>query len=72
MKFSQQMVCDVTGGSARGAGGGERGGRLVVSPVHLAPSQTLLENPKQVKLDPTPQLSGPDHYLKCKTSRDTE
>lgn len=49
MKYSQQMLCDVTGGSARGGSGGERG-RLVVSPVQLEPSQTLLESSKQVRL----------------------
>lgn len=49
VKYSQQMLCDVTGSSARGGGGGDRGVRLVVSPVQLEPSQTLLENHKQVR-----------------------
>ncbi|XP_076020808.1 hepatocyte nuclear factor 1-alpha [Genypterus blacodes] len=45
VKYSQQIPCDSLG-SARGAG--ERMGRLVVSPVQLEPSHTLLEtqNPK--------------------------
>lgn len=51
VKYSQQMLCDVSGVSARGGSGGERGGRLVVSPVQLEPSQTLLETSKQVRLE---------------------
>lgn len=42
LKYSQQISCD-TLSSVRGAGG-ERVGRLVVSPVPLEPSHTLLEN----------------------------
>ena len=41
VKYSQQILCD-TMSSARGSGG-ERVGRLVVSPVQLEPSHTLLE-----------------------------
>lgn len=49
MKYSQQITCD-TMSSARGSGA-ERVGRLVVSPVQLEPSHTLLEthNPKPVR-----------------------
>ncbi|TKS79143.1 Hepatocyte nuclear factor 1-alpha [Collichthys lucidus] len=48
VKYSQQILCD-TVSSARG-NGGERVGRLVVSPIQLEPSHTLLEthNLKQV------------------------
>uniref|UniRef100_A0A7N8XK40 HNF1 homeobox a n=2 Tax=Mastacembelus armatus TaxID=205130 RepID=A0A7N8XK40_9TELE len=48
VKYSQQIPCD-TMSSARGSGG-ERAGRLVVSPVQLEPSHTLLDNhnPKPV------------------------
>ena len=48
VKYSHQILCD-TVSSVRG-GGGERVGRLVVSPIQLEPSHTLLEtqNPKQV------------------------
>lgn len=42
LKYSQQISCDALG-SVRGTGG-ERVGRLVVSPVPLEPSHTLLEN----------------------------
>lgn len=42
LKYSQQLSCD-TLSSVRGTGG-ERVGRLVVSPVPLEPSHTLLEN----------------------------
>lgn len=42
LKYSQQISCD-TLSSVRGTGG-ERVGRLVVSPVPLEPSHTLLEN----------------------------
>ncbi|CAG5920499.1 hepatocyte nuclear factor 1-alpha [Menidia menidia] len=58
VKYSQQISCD-TVCSARG-GAGERGGRLVVSPVHLEPSHTLLEshNPKLVSSSgPLPPVS---------------
>ncbi|XP_034452297.1 hepatocyte nuclear factor 1-alpha isoform X4 [Hippoglossus hippoglossus] len=41
VKYSQQILCD-TMSSARGSGG-ERVGRLVISPVQLEPSHTLLE-----------------------------
>ncbi|XP_047447344.1 hepatocyte nuclear factor 1-alpha [Mugil cephalus] len=46
VKYSQQISCEAVS-SVRG-GGGERAGRLVVSPVQLEPSHTLLEthNPK--------------------------
>lgn len=49
VKYSQQIACE-TLSSARGSGG-ERVGRLVVSPVQLEPSHTLLEshNPKLVR-----------------------
>ncbi|XP_065819855.1 hepatocyte nuclear factor 1-alpha isoform X2 [Labrus bergylta] len=48
VKYGQQILCD-TVSSGRGSVG-ERVGRLVVSPVQLEPSHTLLEthNPKQV------------------------
>ncbi|KAI3372332.1 hypothetical protein L3Q82_022821 [Scortum barcoo] len=58
VKYSQQILCDAVS-SARG-GGGERVGRLVVSPVQLEPSHTLLEthNPKQVSSGgPLPPVS---------------
>uniref|UniRef100_A0A3B5AJJ9 HNF1 homeobox A n=1 Tax=Stegastes partitus TaxID=144197 RepID=A0A3B5AJJ9_9TELE len=58
VKYSQQISCD-TVSSARG-GGGERVGRLVVSPVQLEPSHTLLEshNPKPVSSGgPLPPVS---------------
>lgn len=49
VKYSHQILCD-TVSSARG-NGGERVGRLVVSPIQLEPSHTLLEthNHKQVR-----------------------
>ncbi|KAM9858816.1 hepatocyte nuclear factor 1-alpha [Aulostomus maculatus] len=48
VKYSHQIPCEPLS-SARG-GGGERAGRLVVSPVQLEPSHTLLEthHPKLV------------------------
>lgn len=58
VKYSQQISCD-TVSSARGSGG-ERVGRLVVSPVQLEPSHTLLEthNPKLVSSSgPLPPVS---------------
>lgn len=60
VKYSQQISCD-TVSSARGSGG-ERVGRLVVSPVQLEPSHTLLEshNPKPVRVSsggPLPPVS---------------
>ncbi|XP_071778356.1 hepatocyte nuclear factor 1-alpha [Centroberyx gerrardi] len=60
MKYGQQMPCDNLG-PARG-GGGDRGlgGRLLVSPVQLEPSHTLLEthNPKPVSSGgPLPPVS---------------
>ncbi|XP_040010544.1 hepatocyte nuclear factor 1-alpha [Xiphias gladius] len=58
VKYSQQILCD-TLSSARGSGG-ERVGRLVVSPVQLEPSHTLLEthNPKPVSsCGPLPPVS---------------
>lgn len=50
IKYSQLITCD-TMSSARGSGG-ERVNRLVVSPVQLEPSHTLLEthNPKPVRV----------------------
>uniref|UniRef100_A0A672JBD5 Uncharacterized protein n=1 Tax=Salarias fasciatus TaxID=181472 RepID=A0A672JBD5_SALFA len=42
VKYSQQIGCD--GVSAARGSGGERGGRLAVSPVQLEPSHTLLES----------------------------
>ncbi|XP_041793591.1 hepatocyte nuclear factor 1-alpha [Chelmon rostratus] len=58
VKYSQQILCD-TVSSVRGSGG-DRVGRLVVSPVQLEPSHTLLEtqNPKQVSSGgPLPPVS---------------
>ncbi|XP_042344979.1 hepatocyte nuclear factor 1-alpha isoform X2 [Plectropomus leopardus] len=58
VKYSQQILCD-TVSSARGSGG-ERVGRLVVSPIQLEPSHTLLEthNPKLVSSGgPLPPVS---------------
>uniref|UniRef100_I3JYX7 HNF1 homeobox a n=1 Tax=Oreochromis niloticus TaxID=8128 RepID=I3JYX7_ORENI len=58
VKYSQQIPCD-TVSSARGSGG-ERVGRLMVSPVQLEPSHTLLEthNPKLVSSGgPLPPVS---------------
>ncbi|XP_072244513.1 hepatocyte nuclear factor 1-alpha [Leuresthes tenuis] len=58
VKYSHQISCDPVS-SARSSGG-ERGGRLVVSPVHLEPSHTLLEshNPKLVSSNcPLPPVS---------------
>ncbi|KAM3610876.1 uncharacterized protein V6R79_009995 [Siganus canaliculatus] len=58
VKYSQQILCDAVS-SARGSGG-ERVGRLVVSPVQLEPSHTLLEtqNPKQASSGgPLPPVS---------------
>ncbi|XP_010781174.1 hepatocyte nuclear factor 1-alpha isoform X2 [Notothenia coriiceps] len=58
MKYSQQILCDAMS-SARGSVG-EIVGRLVVSPVQLEPSQTLLEthNPKLVSSGgPLPPVS---------------
>ncbi|KAE8292525.1 Hepatocyte nuclear factor 1-alpha [Larimichthys crocea] len=58
VKYSQQILCD-TVSSARG-NGGERVGRLVVSPIQLEPSHTLLEthNLKQVSSGgPLPPVS---------------
>ncbi|XP_073321780.1 hepatocyte nuclear factor 1-alpha [Pagrus major] len=58
VKYSQQILCD-TVSSVRG-GGGERVGRLVVSPIQLEPSHTLLEtqNLKQVSSGgPLPPVS---------------
>ncbi|XP_030593331.1 hepatocyte nuclear factor 1-alpha [Archocentrus centrarchus] len=58
VKYSQQISCD-TVSSARGSGG-ERAGRLMVSPVQLEPSHTLLEthNPKLVSSGgPLPPVS---------------
>ncbi|XP_070820678.1 hepatocyte nuclear factor 1-alpha [Chaetodon trifascialis] len=58
VKYSQQILCD-TVSSARGSGG-DRVGRLVVSPVQLEPSHTLLEtqNPKQASSGgPLPPVS---------------
>lgn len=48
MKYSQQMLCD--GVTSARLGGGDRAGCLVVSPVQLEPSHTLLDtqNHKQV------------------------
>nr|XP_046242581.1 hepatocyte nuclear factor 1-alpha isoform X2 [Scatophagus argus] len=57
MKYSHQILCD-TMSSPRG--GGERVGRLVVSPVPLEPSHTLLEtqNTKQASSGgPLPPVS---------------
>ncbi len=58
VKYSQQILCD-TVSSSRG-GGAERVGRLVVSPVQLEPSHTLLEtqNPKQVSQVSLPPSLG--------------
>ncbi|XP_005933350.1 hepatocyte nuclear factor 1-alpha [Haplochromis burtoni] len=58
VKYSQHIPCD-TVSSARGSGG-ERVGRLMVSPVQLEPSHTLLEthNPKLVSSGgPLPPVS---------------
>ncbi|XP_044053238.1 hepatocyte nuclear factor 1-alpha isoform X2 [Siniperca chuatsi] len=58
VKYSHQILCD-TVSSARG-NGGERVGHLVVSPIQLEPSHTLLEthNPKQVSSGgPLPPVS---------------
>ncbi|XP_023814431.1 hepatocyte nuclear factor 1-alpha [Oryzias latipes] len=58
VKFTQQMSGD-TVSSARG-NGGERAGRLMVSPIQLEPSHTLLEshNPKLVSSSgPLPPVS---------------
>ncbi|XP_058493313.1 hepatocyte nuclear factor 1-alpha [Solea solea] len=58
VKYSQHILCD-TVSSGRG-NGGERAGRLVVSPVQLEPSHTLLEthNPKQISSGgPLPPVS---------------
>ncbi|KAJ4941657.1 hypothetical protein JOQ06_011535 [Pogonophryne albipinna] len=58
MKYSQQILCDAMS-SARGSVG-EIVGRLVVSPVQLEPSHTLLEthNPKLVSSGgPLPPVS---------------
>ncbi|XP_030273386.1 hepatocyte nuclear factor 1-alpha-like isoform X1 [Sparus aurata] len=58
VKYSHQILCDAVS-SVRG-GGGERVGRLVVSPIHLEPSHTLLEtqNLKQVSSGgPLPPVS---------------
>ncbi|KAF6723580.1 Hepatocyte nuclear factor 1-alpha [Oryzias melastigma] len=58
VKFTQQMSCD-TVSSAR-SNGGERAGRLMVSPIQLEPSHTLLEshNPKLVSgSGPLPPVS---------------
>ncbi|XP_068166133.1 hepatocyte nuclear factor 1-alpha [Antennarius striatus] len=55
VKFSQQLLCD----PGRGAGG-DRGGRLAVSPIQLEPSHTLLDTqtPKQVSSSgPLPPVS---------------
>lgn len=48
VKFSQQMLCD--GVNPARLAGGDRTGCLVVSPVQLEPSHTLLDtqNPKLV------------------------
>ncbi|XP_056889395.1 hepatocyte nuclear factor 1-alpha [Takifugu flavidus] len=46
VKYSQQMLCDSV--NLARLSGGDRTGCLVVSPVQLEPSHTLLENPKQV------------------------
>lgn len=62
VKFTQQMSCD-TVSSAR-SNGGERAGRLMVSPIQLEPSHTLLEshNPKLVRFC----LVVPHHFRsKC-------
>ncbi|XP_070689983.1 hepatocyte nuclear factor 1-alpha [Pempheris klunzingeri] len=58
VKYSHQILCD-TVSSARGSGG-ERVGRLVVSPIQLEPSHTLLEthNAKQASSSgPLPPVS---------------
>ncbi|XP_038560306.1 hepatocyte nuclear factor 1-alpha isoform X2 [Micropterus salmoides] len=58
VKYSHQILCD-TVSSARG-NGGERVGRLVVSPIQLEPSHTLLEthNHKQLSSSgPLPPVS---------------
>ncbi|XP_068995002.1 hepatocyte nuclear factor 1-alpha isoform X3 [Embiotoca jacksoni] len=58
VKYSQQISCE-TMSSARGSAG-DRVGRLVVSPVQLEPSHTLLEthNPKPVSSGgPLPPVS---------------
>ncbi|XP_049907139.1 hepatocyte nuclear factor 1-alpha isoform X1 [Epinephelus moara] len=58
VKYSQQILCDAVS-SARGSGG-DRVGRLVVSPIQLEPSHTLLEthNPKLVSSGgPLPPVS---------------
>ncbi|XP_034025573.1 hepatocyte nuclear factor 1-alpha [Thalassophryne amazonica] len=58
VKYSQQSPCD-TLSSARGSGG-ERVGPLVISPIQLEPSHTLLENhnPKLVSSGgPLPPVS---------------
>lgn len=49
VKYSQQMLCD--GVNSARLGGGDRTGCLVVSPVQLEPSHTLLDtqNPKPVR-----------------------
>lgn len=47
VKYSQQMLCDSV--NLARLSGGDRTGCLVVSPVQLEPSHTLLENPKQVR-----------------------
>ncbi|KAM9393956.1 LOW QUALITY PROTEIN: hepatocyte nuclear factor 1-alpha [Pholidichthys leucotaenia] len=59
VKYSQQISCD-TVSSARAGGGGERLGRVLVSPVQLEPSHTLLEahTPKPVSSGgPLPPVS---------------
>ncbi|XP_029916420.1 hepatocyte nuclear factor 1-alpha [Myripristis murdjan] len=43
MKYSQQISCDNLGAARGSAGERSLGGRLVVSPVQLEPSHTLLE-----------------------------
>ncbi|XP_059193855.1 hepatocyte nuclear factor 1-alpha [Centropristis striata] len=58
VKYSHQILCDAVS-SARGSAG-ERVGRLVVSPIQLEPSHTLLEthNPKLVSSGgPLPPVS---------------
>ncbi|XP_017270192.1 hepatocyte nuclear factor 1-alpha [Kryptolebias marmoratus] len=58
VKYSQQISCDAVGSARNSAG--ERVGRLVVSPIQLEPSHTLLEthNPKLVSSNgPLPPVS---------------
>lgn len=63
LKYSQHILCDNLS-SVRG-NGGDRVGRLVVSPVALEPSHTLLEshNAKTVRAcDTLPHVMHCTHY----------